>query len=377
MGKSSPSAPAAPDPAAVAAAQASANTDAARASAAMNRVDQYTPFGSLTYTNVGAAEVQRRLDALYDNGNYRGNYGNDAYGKPIQETWLGDVERQRIMADMGSDADRWESRVNLDPRAQSMIDSLYGTLGQQFSLSGVGGLAPTVQAGGAGIGPTIGQYDVPDANIGYGAESRARVEQSMMDRLNPSLTQQRDALDTRLRNQGLTPGSEAWSTAMREQAMVDTDARLGVVAQGGQEETTQANIANALFGQKMQGAQFNLGRDSALFDQQMAGAQFGLQRDTAAFGQADQARQRQIEAMLMERQIPLNEIMALMGGVQGGGGGGAGQVQVQPADYTSAVGMNQAAQNQAWQGKVATNSANNQAAAGAAAAAISAAAIIA
>lgn len=372
MGKGRPSAPPAPDPAATANAQAAANIDAARAQATLNRVDQYTPTGSITYRNVGAEEVQRRLDdrvAQWGRGEYVGNYGNDSYGKPIQETWITDRERAQIMQDMGANADRWEAVTTLSPEQQRILDlqqqgqiaygetamaqlpRLQELLSKGFSLDSAGTLTPTVTAGGA----------VPQANIGYGAESRARVEQALMDRLNPSLMQQRDALDTRLRNQGLTPGSEAWATGMREQAMSDTDARLGVIAQGGQEETTQANIANMLFGQQMQGAQF------------------GLQRDSVAFSQADQARQRMIEKLLAERQIPLNEISALLGGPQVSMPQfqQAAPVSVTPADYTSAVGMNQASQNTAYQGKVANQQANNATAAAGVTAAVSAAAIIA
>lgn len=363
MGKGSPSAPPAPDPAATANAQAAANIDAARAQASLNRVDQYTPTGNITYRNVGAEEVQRRLDdrvAQWGRGEYVGNYGNDSYGKPIQETWITDRERAQIMQDMGANADRWEAVTTLSPEQQRILDlqqqgqiaygetamaqmpRLQELLSQPFSLASVGDLTPTIT------------MDSLKPNIGYGAESRARVEQALMDRLNPSLMQQRDALDTRLRNQGLTPGSEAWATGMREQSMSDTDARLGVIAQGGQEETTQANIANMLFGQE-------------------------LQRGQVAFSQADQSRQRMIEKLLAERQIPLNEISALLGGPQVSMPQfqQAAPVSVTPADYTSAVGMNQASQNTAYQGKVANQQANNATAAAGVTAAVSAAAIIA
>src|SRR4029079_12132250 len=55
MGKKSSKAPKPPDPKQVAAAQAAANIGAALAEGAVNRVDQVTPDGSLTYTQSGAA----------------------------------------------------------------------------------------------------------------------------------------------------------------------------------------------------------------------------------------------------------------------------------------------------------------------------------
>ena len=50
MGKSNSSAPAAPDPYATAAAQASANSAAVRESALMNQIGQNTPYGNLFYS---------------------------------------------------------------------------------------------------------------------------------------------------------------------------------------------------------------------------------------------------------------------------------------------------------------------------------------
>src|ERR1044072_2713104 len=50
MGKSNPQAPQAPDPVATAAAQTQSNIDTANANAALNRVNQVTPWGSQTYT---------------------------------------------------------------------------------------------------------------------------------------------------------------------------------------------------------------------------------------------------------------------------------------------------------------------------------------
>src|SRR6185369_2699817 len=53
MGKSSPKAPTPPDPNVVAAAQTQQNKDTAIANAALNRIDQVTPWGNLTYTQNG------------------------------------------------------------------------------------------------------------------------------------------------------------------------------------------------------------------------------------------------------------------------------------------------------------------------------------
>ena len=51
--KSGPAAPPPPDPAATAAAQLAANKEGAVAQANLNRIDQYTPQGAITYTQTG------------------------------------------------------------------------------------------------------------------------------------------------------------------------------------------------------------------------------------------------------------------------------------------------------------------------------------
>lgn len=53
MGKSTPSAPAAPDPTATANAQTASNVQTAEANAALNRVNETTPYGSINYSQTG------------------------------------------------------------------------------------------------------------------------------------------------------------------------------------------------------------------------------------------------------------------------------------------------------------------------------------
>ena len=50
-------APAAPDPYAVATAQGTANIDAARITTALNRANQITPYGNLTWSRGGTGMV--------------------------------------------------------------------------------------------------------------------------------------------------------------------------------------------------------------------------------------------------------------------------------------------------------------------------------
>lgn len=216
MGKSAPSPPKAPDPAETAAAQAAANESTARVQAALNRVNQYTPYGNIEYTDLGD--------------------------------------------------DRWKANVTLSPAQQAISDlreqgtTKYGQIANQ-ALPRVGEI----------MSQDLDFDSLPplDQNV----TNRQRVEDALFSRMQPRLDAQRQELDTRLRNQGLTPGSDAWNRAWQEYSIGENDARLATISAAGTEQ-------QRLYGMS-----------------------------------ADQ-RQRALQEMLASRQIPLNEAAALMAGTQ-------------------------------------------------------------
>jgi hypothetical protein len=245
----------------------------------LNRVNQYTPTGSVVYNQIGP--------------------------------------------------DRWESRTTLSPNQQnllSMTEQAQGTYGRAANRQ----LSQVEQM----LSRPADFSTLP--GISDAATNRRAAADALFARVQPVVDRQRDALDTRLRNQGLTPGSEAWQNAWQEYAMQDNDMRLAIDAQAGNE---MRNVYAA---------------DSA-------------------------NRQRALEELIAQRQMPVNEASALLTGqmLTPPQFSQAPQVNVAPTDFMGAVGMNQAAQTQAYQGRVANQQAGNAAAAGAATAAISAAAIIA
>lgn len=157
MGSSKkPDTPDAPDYTGAAQQTAQGNLESARAAAAANRVNQYTPYGSLTYSQVP-----------------------------------------------GGGPDNWQSNINLSPTGQALLDQ-----SNQTAL-GLGGLQN--QSLGR-VGETLSQPfdyssvdDVRDAS--YGAYTA---------RLDPQWNQRQAALENRLSNQGIQRGSEAYSNAMRD-----------------------------------------------------------------------------------------------------------------------------------------------------------------
>ncbi|RAI55920.1 hypothetical protein DOO78_23520 [Roseicella frigidaeris] len=343
--------------------------DTARTNAALNRVNQVTPYGNLTYTNSGADWAQQQTQkakAAYDAGTYTPTQNGGQFD------W--NTEYQGALnADWNPYKDTWTATTSLSPEQQTLYNqtvqgqTMYGNaalrglsqlqdkIGSPVDYSGVPAAGQAYQQQGQ-LAPTLTQdaWQAIDPNIGYGAQSRERVEQAMFDRLSPVQAQQRAAQETSLRNQGLTPGSEAYTNAMRDLGQQENDARLAVIAAGGQEEATQANIANTLFNQKASNRDALLNAQNTLFGQQAASRGLFDQEQEQQFNQSNALRQQSINEMLAQRQIPLNEIAALLGGQQVQ----YPQLQTTPqsnaagTDYVSLINGQIAAQNNAYNAKV-------------------------
>lgn len=231
-GGKAPAPPPAPDPVVTAQAQADANIktatqqfdlnqQAARATAQRDRVNQVTPFGSLTY------------------------------------------------ATDPNNPDAWTATQSLSPEMQDRLNMVYRTISSPVDLNAVG--ATTDSAANALLG-----------------------------RLTPLLDTQRTQLETRLRNQGLAPGSEAWTNAMRDTSQAENDARL------------------------------------------------------AAFGQADSFANNALSRFITARQAPLNEFTQLTGqnNFINAPQAPTANANVAPTDYLGAVGMQQQSLNNAYNAKM-------------------------
>ena len=294
MGKKAPAPPPAPDPAATAAAQAAANAETARLTGRMNRVDQVTPYGNLTYEDLGNDRF-RAIQTL----------------SPEQQTLYDQtVTGQRIYGDA----------------AVNQLQGASAALSRPFEFSGpaMTGAVPD-RTGDVQINLDYSRYGDPNV-------TRDRVEQGLFERMNPSLTQNRLGAENRLRNQGLTPGSEAWNNAIRDINQSENDARLAIIAQAGQEQNRLQQLA----------------LNDAGFRNQAVGQAGNMDLARAGFG--NQARQQALTEQLSLRAQPLNEAAALLSGqqVQTPQFTDVPQVQVGPTDYLGAVGLQQQAQQNAF-----------------------------
>lgn len=167
-GKGGGSAPATPDYAGAAQQTSQGNLDAARAAANANRVNQYTPYGNMTYSHSG------------DN------------------------------PDQG-----WSSTVNLSPQQQGLLDQNNQLSGQLMGATS--GTMPSVQ--NAAANPTVTGWDVQrPGNFQNGAPTTGfnpgqSYQDAMMSRLSPQIDRENSQLDTQLANQGIMQGSEAYDNA--------------------------------------------------------------------------------------------------------------------------------------------------------------------
>lgn len=205
----SPKAPAAPDPVATAQAQTAMNKETAIANARLNNVNQVTPYGQLNYTETMGAD-----------------------GTPT-----------------------FTSTTTLSPEQQAMLDS-ENRSNQALLNLGEAQLGRIEQSAA-----TPFSYDGLPQTYGEGDTENARLmaENAIMSRMEPQFQRDEESMRTRLINQGIGQGSEAYTREMerfnqtkndaRQQAILNSqsygrallDESLARRNQGIQEYTTQRN----------------------------------------------------------------------------------------------------------------------------------------
>jgi hypothetical protein len=192
--KDAPSPPPAPNYAAAAQQTALGNLEATRAAAAANRINQVTPYGSLTYTKTGSDP---------DSG--------------------------------------WTQTLSLSPEQRRLLDAQNQT---SLGLAGLQnqGLDYVRQA----LSRNITAADLPANMVNAGQTG----QDAIMARLRPDLDRSRAALETRLANQGIPLGSEAYDNEMRLQSQRENDAMMQAALYGidvGQKaQTQQLGLLSAL-----------------------------------------------------------------------------------------------------------------------------------
>lgn len=283
-------APEAPDYAAAARETAAGNLAAAKYATQANRPNQYTPWGSISWDN-GSAFDQRGYDnamsqyqkdlAAWNSGanqspggSYLGNVLGGIFGEEVGDSIArGPAPTAPDRASFWSGGNDWTQTVTLSPEMQALLD-------QQNKLQM--GLFDAQNAAAGRVNETMGQgfdmSNLPSAGQVYDpTRATNNAAELLMQRMNPDLDRQQEALRAQLANQGITQGSAAYNTAMGQ------------------------------FGQQ---------RNDALTQAQLQGIGLGMQQQGMQFGQSQQARQQAMSEQAFLRNLPLNELNALRTGNQ-------------------------------------------------------------
>jgi len=269
--KSTPSPPPAPDPRATAQAQSAANRETAISQAQLNMIGQNTPWGSLSYSRTGE--------------------GSDGTPMYTATTTLSPQQQQLLDSQQGTE-------LMMNQTGQELLANAGRELVKPISLSGLPGMP-----------------QLPQADESARTAALARI----LARANPELDRQRESIETRLANQGLMVGSEAYGRGVDEFNRARNDFTLGADIQAGDE-------MSRLFG-------LNL----------------------ASYDRGVGARQQAITERLLPRQMTINELAALTGGSQ------VSMPQWSPTPQTGVAPTDTIGpQNMAYQGQLAGWNAQNQ-----------------
>lgn len=253
MGKSS--APKTPDYKSAAEATAQGNLEATRAATQANRINQYTPYGSLTYTqkptndydyeayNKALSEYNTALSNYNGGGTSSGGIGWD--GRPDSILGAGQSQQGSTSAPIAPNLESykrvnpdagWEQTMTLTPEAQKALD-------QQLALNTKYGETANIgfdKARELFENPELDTSVLPERAINVGQTA----QEAILSRLNPQLAQQDESLRARLANQGITLGSDAYSREMALQSQRANDLQMQAALQG--INLDQANRAAAL-----------------------------------------------------------------------------------------------------------------------------------
>lgn len=225
-GKGGGSAPPPPDYAGAARAEAQGNLEAARAAAAANRVNQVTPYGTLTYSRssqptFNAQAYKTALDA-YNQARASYQPQRDEYGNITNPLEITAPNYQEFMTYPSPD-EGWVATQTLAPAQQELLDI-------QNALSiGTGKLG---QQGLKYVENMISQPFDTSKLPSLGINSGETYTDAYIRRLAPVMQQSREALEQNLANQGIGIGSEAYDRAMRNFEQKQNDLLLGATTQG-------------------------------------------------------------------------------------------------------------------------------------------------
>lgn len=214
----------------------------------------------------GAANVEAaRATAKLSNPNVYTPYGSQTV------TYNGDVPT--VTQSLTPTAQR-----TLD--AQQAVQYQLANLGQKGTNIASNVLDKPFNFGGPAVQTSLDLSNIAKMPVNAGTTG----QEAIMARLEPSLAKQRVSTETQLINQGLRPGTEAYNNAIQLLGQQENDARQQAA---------------------LQGLNLDIGANAQGYNQALQSGQFG-----------NTAQQQALAQAIQQRQMPLNEISALMSGSQ-------------------------------------------------------------
>lgn len=305
MGNST-SSPAAPNYNAVLDRQSQYNKDLANQTMRINNPDQYGPNGSRTMTQGpnGAYSVNTTLSPAMQQQFDSQNRMNNAVNS----------QAESLLNRPGLSYGAASPMPTFDPSGAPKMN--------QFDLSGAGQKARYDTSGVTGM-PNASESDLN--------AMRDSVYNQQTQYLDPQFQQNQSDLESKLANQGIMQGSEAYNRATQNLDMQKQkaygDARNSAIQAGGAEQSRlfglgmqarQQGVGEALnqFNTGLQNRQQGVNEALDTFNTGLQGHQQGINDALANFNTSMQARQQGVNEANSLYNAPINTLSALRGGAQ-------------------------------------------------------------
>ena len=419
----SPDSPKPVDPYVQAAAQFSLNRNTALLGNQLAKTDSYSPTESTTWSSSIDPQDQANYDAQM--ARYQENMtgwqtardqhaasrlpgapnGNGAVWTPNNYSggsWGGQSSAQRVAnapfslampeAPNAPIASKWTSRTQLTPSQQKLFDlreTAQGTLlgqannnlRQPLDFSGLDKQVTNLGRSNYDQVTNLGRSNNDQVtNLGLSNDfsgDRQRVEDALYSRstsrLDPQFQMGQRDLETKLYNQGVQPGTEAWNRELDSLARQKQDAysgaRTDAITGGGQEQSRlygmdyQTANQNAALQNQARQQDYDIANQNASLQNQARQQDYQIANQNASL--QNQGRQQGLNELFAMRQTPLQELNLLQGRGTGGagpaGGGSGGGQGVANTDIGGAFASQLGADQAGYQSKVATNNANTAA----------------
>jgi hypothetical protein len=300
-------------------AQTQMNTATAIANANLNRINQYTPEGSLEFKQIGT------------NPDGTPQYASTQTYSPEQQA-IYEGQNKVSQALLGT-ANTAVGNVNTqlsqpwNPNLNAMQTGIQGAgQGVQTGYDAGGQIQKGLDYSSLGAIPTNQDYSTDAQRV------QDAVYNQATSRLDPQWEQQQRQLASTLAAKGVTENSEAYRRAMDQMQRQKTDAynqaNYSGIQAGGQEQSRLFGLALAGrqqgaseienaggFANAAQAQQYGQNQGQAAFNNTAQGQIFGQNQQNAAFG--NDARQQAFQEQAYQRNLPIQELAALQG--QAGG----------------------------------------------------------